>query len=159
MLNYENLIGLPYIEGYQDCYGLMRRYYGQNYGLKLRNYARPLNFPDHLNLISENFASEGFQLCEISLDQLEIGDAMMFCIGRRKYVNHVGCFVGNGWMLHHLFNKSSSTDAMTASWRQRVVSVLRHPEVADQNKLLPTKVDLFQFLPPHLKAKYAEQTS
>ena len=155
MLNYENLIGLPYVDGDQDCYGLLRQYYAQVYGLRLRNYARPIEFADYLNLIADNFTREGFQICETSLDQLEVGDGLLFCLNRHKYVNHVGAFVGNGWMLHHLYNQPSQKDALTTSWRRRVVSVVRHPDISEQNKLLPTQVNFLDLLPPHVKARYA----
>lgn len=155
MLNYENLIGVPYVDGSQDCYGLLRKYYAQVYGLQLRNYARPIDFAFHLDLIVDNFRREGFEICETSLDQLQLGDGLLFCLNRAKYVNHVAAFVGNGWMLHHLYNKESNKDALTPAWRQRVVSVVRHNDVVDQNKLLHSKVGLMDFLPEHLRARYA----
>lgn len=39
MSHYSNLLGLPYIDGKQDCYSIVRQYFDQTYGLKLRNYA------------------------------------------------------------------------------------------------------------------------
>lgn len=155
LAKYENLLGQPYVEGDHDCYGLLRRYYAQVYELRLRNYARPIDFANRIDLIVENFTQEGFVICETSLDQLEQGDGLLFCLNRHKYVNHVGAFVGNGWMLHHLYERTSCTDALTPSWRQRVVSVLRNPEVTERNKLLQSSASLLDLLPPHLKAKYA----
>lgn len=154
LTKHENLLGQVYVDGDHDCYGLLRRYYAQAYGLRLRNYARPIDFADHLDLITENFKREGFEITETSLDQLELGDGLLFCLNRHKYVNHVGAFVGNGWMMHHLYQRLSAVDALTPSWRQRVLSVVRHPDVTEQNKLLNTQVSLTSLLPPHLKAKY-----
>lgn len=155
LTKYENLLNVPYVDGDYDCYGLLRRYYAQAYGLRLRNYARPSDFADDLNLIIENFVTEGFSIIEVSLDQLELGDGLLFCLNRRKYVNHVGAFVGNGYLLHHLYNQPSRADALTTSWRARVLSVVRHPEVTEQNKLEQSQVDFTDFIPPHLRALYA----
>lgn len=124
------------------------------YGLQLRNYARPIDFPQHLNLIVDNFSNEGFTLVDVSLDQLELGDGLLFGLNRPKYVNHVAAFVGNGWMIHHLYQKPSTKDALTTSWRRRVMSVVRHPDVTEQNKLLVPQVDFMNLLSPRLKAKY-----
>lgn len=150
----EHLLGIPYEDGRDDCYGLLRRYYFEVYGLQLRNYARPIEFAQHLNLIVENFSNEGFCVVDTSLDQLELGDGLLFGLNRPKYVNHVAAYVGNGWMIHHLYRKVSSKDAMTPSWRQRVVSVVRHPDVTEQNKLLSPQVDFMSLLSPRMKAQY-----
>ena len=40
-LRYEHLIGIEYKHGSNDCYGLIRRFYKDNFDLNLRNYARP----------------------------------------------------------------------------------------------------------------------
>lgn len=131
---YKDLLGLPYIEGTQDCYGLLRQYYAINYGLSLRNYARPLDFADSFDLISQNFSSEGFIVLDVSLDRLQIGDGLLFRLNNKRFVNHVGAFVGNGYVLHHLYQRLSSIDALTQVWKNRVVSVVRHPEVVELNK-------------------------
>jgi cell wall-associated NlpC family hydrolase len=154
LAKFEHLLGTPYEDGRNDCYGLLRQYYAEAYGLKLRNYARPIDFAQHLNLITENFSNEGFLIVDISLDQLELGDVLLFGLNRPKYVNHIGAYVGNGWMIHHLYQRPSSKDALTSSWRQRVVSVVRHPDVADQNKLLTPQINFAELLSPMMKAKY-----
>jgi hypothetical protein len=43
-MNLIPLLNKPYRDGADDCYGLAREYYEEEYGLSLRNYARPIGF-------------------------------------------------------------------------------------------------------------------
>lgn len=151
---YQQFLGIPYTDGDHDCYGLLRRYYAENYGLRLRNYARPLDFASHVDLISSNFVREGFEIIDTPLSQLSIGDGVLMCLNNRKFVNHVGAFVGNGYLLHHLYKRLSSVDALTPVWLNRIVSVVRHPEVTEQNVVVQPEINFMDLLPAHLKAKY-----
>lgn len=146
---YKDLLGLPYLEGNQDCYGLLRRYYALNYGLSLRNYARPLDFADSIDLITQNFSNEGFIILDVSLDRLQIGDGLLFRLNNKRFVNHVGAFVGNGYVLHHLYQRLSSIDALTQVWKNRVVSVVRHPEVTELNRSVNSTFNFHDLLKSH----------
>jgi cell wall-associated NlpC family hydrolase len=84
-----------------------------------------------------------------------VGDGLLFCLNNRRYVNHVGAFVGNGFVLHHLYQRESSVDPLTPVWRNRIVSIVRHPEVTELNRKITPPTNLMDVLPPHLKAKYA----
>ena len=131
---YEQLLGLPYIEGKQDCYGLVRNYYRMNYGLELGNYARPGDFAHaNLDLISDNFFNEGFKIVEVPLSNLDIGDGLLMQINGSPLVNHVAVYVGNNMILHHLYQGMSKEDDYSLRWKSRTVTVVRHPEISEAN--------------------------
>lgn len=146
-------VGLPYIDGKQDCYGLVRRAYHEAYGILLRNYARPIGFDhDGLDLITDNFRREGFEVVEPALTLLEPGDGLLFKVAS-KTVNHVGVITCGTRFLHHLYQRSSAHDTLDPRWQNRLYAIVRHPDVTELNKQLSEKVDLLSLLPPHLREK------
>ncbi len=155
MLQINNFINMPYTDGDQDCYGLVRRYYLSEYGILLRNYARPIGF-DHegLDLIFDNFQKEGFEsLKTFSQNSLEKGDGILLQIAGGKAVNHVGVYLGNGYFLHHLYGKLSEVSYFDPRWFARTAFVVRHPDVREANCKAIQQVNLLDHLPPHLKER------
>lgn len=147
---YKSLLGLSYVEGDQDCYGLLRAYYKKNYDLELENYARPGDFArSGVDLIMDYFKDEGFELIETNLNSLQLGDGIMFTINGSPLCNHVGVYVGNFMILHHLFNGLSREDAFTTKWKARVTSVVRHPEVTKRNESELQQVNMADHINPH----------
>jgi cell wall-associated NlpC family hydrolase len=147
---------IPYVVGKDDCYGLVRRWLKDKFELNLTNYARPFGFDDQgLNLLTDFFSREGFQIVSVPTNKLEIGDLLLMRLANRSgYANHIGIYVGNGYLLHHLFAAKSKADPLSKQWTSRIIDVIRHPDVTEKNKELIEKVDLMNFLPPHLKARY-----
>lgn len=155
------LLNQPYVDGKADCYGLARDYYKQEFGLELRNYARPIGF-DHegLDLLMDNFAKEGFEIVPVSgISALEKGDGLLFSILGSKTVNHVGVYVGAGYFIHHLYQKLSKCEALDQRWYQRIALVVRNPEISAINIAKIGKVSLLDLLPPHLRLKVQQNAS
>lgn len=146
-------VGLPYRDGIDDCYGLVRRFYRGEYGLHLRNYARPVGF-DHggLELLRDNFEREGFEIVNVALPLLEPGDGLLFMVGSRS-INHVGVITQPGRFLHHLYRKASSHDNLDPRWQQRLSLVVRHPDVQAINKQRLGSQSLLDLIPPHLRPR------
>lgn len=140
MKSYIDLEGLPYAEGRDDCYGLARRYY-RKYGLNLRNYARPTGFSYYgMDLISKNLEAEGFVYLDVALDRLEVGDGITMAINRSEFANHVAVYVGNRMILHHLHGAKSIAENFSDRWKSRVMNIVRHPKVTEQNTMAPDSV-------------------
>lgn len=150
----------PYVVGKDDCYGLVRRWMKDKYDLSLTNYARPFGFDDlGLNLLTDYFSREGFQIVSVPFNKLEIGDLLLMRLANRSgFPNHIGIYVGNGYLLHHVFGYQSKADPLSKQWTSRVIDVIRHPAVTEKNHELIEKVDLINFLPPHLRDKYERIT-
>jgi cell wall-associated NlpC family hydrolase len=152
---------IPYVTGRNDCYGLVRKWLRDKYDMKLTNYARPLGWDDDgFNLLSDFFNREGFFIVNVPFNRLEIGDLLLMRLANRSgHANHIGVFVGNGYMLHHMFGRKSVADSLTNRWTSRVIDVIRHPDVTEANQKNWEKADLASFLPPHLKSRYERATA
>lgn len=158
---YESLLGVPYDDGDHDCYGLCRRYYEKNYGMSLPNYARSADFfSAGIDLVSQFLLEADFAVVDVPLSRMEPGDGLLLCVPVRGWpqsrVNHVGVFVGNGTFIHHLWGKESCEDYLDATWARRILSVVRHPDIAEKNAAMiqATAVDFLSMLPDHVKRKH-----
>jgi cell wall-associated NlpC family hydrolase len=152
---YKHLLDLPYIEGEQDCYGLARRYFQDVYDLEMRNYARPLDFAwEGIDLIQDNFQTEGFCPVDVALNNLQVGDGVLMRLAGCPKINHVGVYVGNNLILHHVYGKLSCTDNFSMNWKRRVAGIVRHPDVEEINRnRAPEKLNFLDLLPPHVLHK------
>jgi cell wall-associated NlpC family hydrolase len=152
--------GIPYVTGRDDCYGLARRWMKDKYDLSLTNYARPFGFDDlGFNLLTEGLSREGFMIVSVPFAKLEIGDGLLFRLANRSgHPNHCGFYVGNGYMLHHLFNQPSKAEPLSKMWTSRCIEIIRHPQVMEKNLASIERLDLMNYLPPHLRQRYAEAT-
>ncbi|CAJ3203066.1 Phage tail assembly protein [Burkholderia pseudomallei] len=152
----EGFEGIPYVEGRDDCYGLVRKWMDKTYGMKLTNYARPCAWEnDGFNLLGDYFNREGFVLVNTQLNRLQIGDLLMMHVASRTGIsNHIGVYVGNQYVLHHLYGQASKADPLNDRWKNRVLDVIRHPEIAAKNQEQTQSVDFMTLLPPHLREKY-----
>ena len=142
MSGYDNLIGLPYIDGRQDCFSSVRNYYQNVWGVHLPNFARPDRFWDdpHLNLYGM-YASHGFQ--QIFDRPYNLGDAVLMPL-LAPQVSHAGVLVADNQLLHHLPNQLSSIDAFRPKWASRVTIHLRHPKITEAQVAERNPVHLYE---------------
>ena len=152
-MNLQDYLGRRYLDGRHDCYGLVRDFYRREYGLTLRNYARPVGF-DHsgLLLLTDNFRREGFEIVNTPIALLEPGDGLLMMLASRQ-VNHVGVYIGERKFLHHLYPRPSSAEMLDPRWQQRLSLIVRHPDVTEQNRRNQPKQVFLDLLPPHLRNK------
>lgn len=148
---YATLLGIPYSEGNEDCYGLLRRYAKKNYDLELENYARPGDFAySGQDLIMDYFKDEGFEVQQISLSQLQVGDVLLMRINGAPLVNHIAIYVGNNMIIHHLYAGLSREDNLSDRWKTRVMSVVRHPEITKKNEATLETFNMMDAIPKHV---------
>ena len=137
MSHYSNLIGLPYIDGQQDCYSIVRRYFDQNYGLKLRNYARPSRFWEDQQLdLYKMFKLEGAK--PVLDDTVELGDVLLMPLFT-PFATHACIVVGDNLILHHPPGRLSCVEPMRPKWSNRTSVVVRHPVVTAANAAKPVE--------------------
>jgi cell wall-associated NlpC family hydrolase len=155
MLQYEHLIGRPFVMGKHDCFGLAREFYRLNFDVVVRDYARPQDWSsDNIDLIRMFYDREGFDIiADWKIKDLRPGDVLAMCIGESN-PNHIAVMVDDGRILHHLYNRLSNVEELRDFWRTSTAFVLRHPNVPDLRPVYPD-VDLGTLL----NARYSLQTA
>ncbi len=151
---YKHLIGIPYKSGVDDCYGLARRYYMDNYGIELINFARPdgwWNDPE-MDLINQFVQYDGWKNIGLNTRGLKVGDGLVFSLVSGK-ANHVGCYVGNGMFIHHVYGRFSNEEALMDKWTNRLLMIIRHPRVEESGKGMTPQVDILDFLAENVRAR------
>lgn len=132
MSDWLNLVGRDYEAGGQDCYGLVRDYYQQEWDLSLANYARPDRFWEDPSLdLYAAYTREGFQ--PVFDGCFEIGDAVLMQV-LAPINSHAAVIVEDNQILHHLPDKLSGVDALRPKWINRVTVHLRHPWVTERRE-------------------------
>ena len=150
-LRYDHLLGIPFTHGKDDCFALARRFYFDNWGVKLTNYARPDDWWDKdLDLYMKYFVKEGFQAIDVNPRDYLPGDGFLMNVISDK-ANHCAMYLGDGKILHHRYGLLSCVDAYDHGWRLRNVAVLRHKQVVIAPSELRT-FDLMEALPPQFRA-------
>ncbi|MDI9686559.1 C40 family peptidase [Burkholderia cenocepacia] len=123
------LIGCPFSHGTTDCYGLVRRYYWQVYGVKLPDFYRASDWWDdgHSDLYTEGFPKARFVVRPRG-EAPQPGDVLLMRIQSRNNVpNHAAVYVGGDTILHHTYGALSRED-LYARYAPYVTHVLRYRE-------------------------------
>jgi proteasome lid subunit RPN8/RPN11 len=116
------LEGRAWCHGALDCYALVRDYYAQECGILLRDYEREDDWWfKGKNLYRENFAKEGF----VQVDGEPRRHDLLLMMIRAPVENHAAVYLGDGKMLHHLFDRLSRKE-MWGGWRKFTTAILRH---------------------------------
>ena len=103
------VIGRQWIWGVHDCWTLARDWYREERGIELPDFDRPTTPAEFeaAPLFAQNWAAAGFERVEFA--DLQAGDAIFMAI-RNTQLNHIGIYVGEQQVLHHLRGRLSSRD-------------------------------------------------
>lgn len=139
MNDYSQYVGRPFTGiGGNDCLRLFRDFYREEYGILVKDYARPHDWDsDRLDLIGLCHEREGFRkITEWKPKDIRPGDVMCIAIGERN-PNHFAIYVGEGQILHHLYGRMSSIDLLRDFWFNQTCYIIRHPDVPDLTPVAP----------------------
>ena len=118
------LIGRTWVWGVSDCWTLVRDWYNEQ-GIELPDWDRPISidiFNEH-PMFDDCWEAAGFY--EVPLEEIQPGDALLMAIESNK-LNHVGVYLGDEYLLHHLRGRLSSRDLL-GEWLLKCVGrVLRY---------------------------------
>ena len=137
-LKYDHLVGRQFIIGQQDCLSLFRQFYADNFGIQIRNYARPIDWSsDKLDLMELCHEREGFEkITDWKAKDVRPADVLCMAIGERN-PNHFAIALGDDQLLHHLNGRFSSVEVFRDFWRNHTSYILRHPDVPDLRPVYP----------------------
>jgi proteasome lid subunit RPN8/RPN11 len=110
------LLGRDWVWGVQDCWSLVRDWYVEQ-GITLPDWPRPARPEDFEKapMFADLWGEAGFE--QIDGAQMQEGDSIFMAIGNSK-LNHIGVYVGDQMMLHHLRGRLSSRDVYGGYWQK-----------------------------------------
>ena len=122
-------IGIPYVRGGSDifgvdCFGLVRLFYREQYGIDIDDYGFPLNSDMRERLVFDNYEREGFHI--VGSDERAVdGDILLlkFC----GVVCHFGILIDGDRVLQ-AYEKAGCVVAIyyNRSMKSRTKAVLRY---------------------------------
>lgn len=118
-MNFENLIGIPFLDGGRDekgldCWGLAKLIY-KKLGIDLPDY--------HISAMSP--IKIGTQMKKEESDYKKIDEPEMYCLvviqlADDSWANHVGIYIGKGRFIH-AYRKTGVVTDKVSKWRNNIV--------------------------------------
>lgn len=129
------LEGRDFAFGVLDCYTLVQDWFWRERGIELPDFDREdgfwerLTLPDGtvrepLNLYRDNLATAGFEVVNTASPQP--GDGLLMRVRSPEVDNHAAVYLGEGYMLHHLYGLTSRRERWDWPWQRRTTAVVRH---------------------------------
>jgi proteasome lid subunit RPN8/RPN11 len=106
------LIGRKWVWGVNDCWSLCRDYYKEKLNIDLKDWDRPISSEAFIlnPMFERSFIATGFR--ELRPDEeLKKNDLLLMSM-RSPGLNHIGLYLGDQLLLHHLQNRLSSRDLL-----------------------------------------------
>lgn len=133
MKDLSKYIGIPFVHGDTDCYGLIREFYKDEFNIELTNYARCDNWwNEGKNLYMDNFKKEGFYLLD-DTEESQFGDIFLIALGC-SVASHGAIYVGENKILQHVQDHLSSLDRYMGVFRNCTLARIRHKLVEKERK-------------------------
>lgn len=103
-----------FVTGIFDCFSLVQDYYRQKLNIEMADHPRDDCWWERgEDLIEQNIANWNFY--SVPLEALEVHDVILMQCGSSQ-INHMGIYIGEGRMLHHVTNQLSKEDLFGGYW-------------------------------------------
>lgn len=154
MIKCDHLIGLRFEHGKRDCYEMLRDVYC-DVGVELPPVARPDDWWDHgMDLYMDYAHKTGFRPIDVHPRDYKPLDVFAMSI-RAPVINHVGVYLGDGYMIHHFYGRLSERILYGGLWKNTTVGVFRNIHVKQAPEQI-IRVDLMDVIPDHLRQMLKE---
>jgi proteasome lid subunit RPN8/RPN11 len=119
------LVGRQWVWAVTDCWSLVRDWY-QEHGIRLRDWERPLTIKEfEKNPMFESCWRDTGFFSVTDEEDIKRGDLVLMQI-HGIGLNHIGVYIGEGLLLHHVRGRLSSCD-MYGGWLQKCTGrIIRH---------------------------------
>lgn len=119
------LEGREFAFGVLDCYTLVQDWYLRTWGLELPDFEREDGFWERgQHLYRDGLAQAGFMVVDTTEPQP--GDGLLMRVMSPDIDNHAAVYLGEGFMLHHLYGQPSRRERWDWPWQRRTTAVVRH---------------------------------
>lgn len=120
------LVGRTFAHGITDCFSLIVDYYQRELGITLPNFERHDGWwnDGHSDLYTEGFGKTGFVRVEGEPRKHDV--LLMQIRSNNRVPNHAAIYLGDGWMLQHLYGRLSSRDLYGGQWLEYTRLIVRH---------------------------------
>jgi proteasome lid subunit RPN8/RPN11 len=122
---WHQLLELHWDWGRQDCFSMVRDYFRVCHEIEIPEHDRPDPFPPEYNFFHMLHEDMGFRVVEKPPREHDVISLHFGC----RFENHLAVVLGDQ-VLHHAKDRLSQREDFTKAWRDRIVHVYRHEEVA-----------------------------
>jgi len=122
MVNYQALLGRQWDYGKNDCYSLLREYFGL-LGVDLPDFVRPESLERTDSIFLKHAPVFGFY--PVLFEDRCQHDLLVMRLGTRTPM-HAAIYVGGDKILHQRMNSLSAIEPLSSYYRKSVAAVFRH---------------------------------
>lgn len=123
------LEGREFAHGVLDCYTLVQDWYLRERDIELPDFDREDGWWTRgQNLYRDGLIAAGFEV--VQTREPEPGDGLLMRVACPQVDNHAAVYLGEGYMLHHLYGQLSRRERWDWPWQRRTTAVVRHRRLA-----------------------------
>lgn len=120
------LVGQEYTYGESDCYTLVQQYYANKLNIKLKDYTRGGTVECDAENILQGLNNDGF----VRVNSPKEHDLLFFNL-EGALPHHMGVYLNNNKILHHLRGRLSSRDSLSRLYLENLWGCYRHLDLLD----------------------------
>jgi len=122
MVNYQSLIGRRWQYGVNDCFSLVRDFFGLQ-GVKLPDFERPSDLETCQSIFLEQAERIGF--CQVDYERRQPGDVLIMRLDTQAPM-HAAVLVDYDRILHQQQDSLSVVEPLRSYYARRVAAVFRY---------------------------------
>ena len=122
MVNYRSLLGKQWAYGVNDCFSLVRQFFGLQ-GIKLPDFERPDDLETCQSIFLEQAERIGFE--QVEYRERQPGDVLIMRLGTKTPM-HAAVLVDYDRILHQRQDSLSTEEPLSRYYVERIAAVFRY---------------------------------